>query len=135
MKRFCYTLDLKNDNKLKDEYIKHHKNVWPKIIESMKESGIIKAEIYNVGDRLFLLIDTNDKFTEKNKKKLDLKNPIVQKWESLMSNYQKKIENLILRDSFSDPKIFNALIILKKDACAMVVEGRSVPRLEEKQIC
>jgi len=39
-----------------------------------------------------LLIDTNDKFTEKNKKKLDLKNPIVQKWESLMSNYQKKIE-------------------------------------------
>ena len=54
MKRFCYTLDLKNENKLKDEYIKHHKNVWPKIIESMKESGIIKAEIYNVGDRLFL---------------------------------------------------------------------------------
>tara|TARA_B100000767_G_C19721267_1_gene517380 strand:- start:242 stop:571 length:330 start_codon:yes stop_codon:yes gene_type:complete len=92
MKRFCYTLDLKNDNKLKDEYIKHHKNVWPKIIESMKESGIINAEIYNIGDRLFLLIDTNDKFTEKNKKKLDLKNPIVQKWESLMSNYQKKIE-------------------------------------------
>ena len=92
MKRFCYTLDLKNDNKLKDEYIKHHKNVWPKIIESMKESGIINAEIYNIGDRLFLLIDTNDKLTEKNKKKLDLKNPIVQKWESLMSNYQKKIE-------------------------------------------
>ena len=92
MKRFCYTLDLKNGNKLKDEYIKHHKNVWPKIIDSMKESGIIKAEIYNIGNRLFLLIDTNDKFTEENKKKLDLKNPLVQKWESLMSNYQKKIE-------------------------------------------
>tara|TARA_B110000305_G_scaffold57342_1_gene63408 strand:+ start:3473 stop:3802 length:330 start_codon:yes stop_codon:yes gene_type:complete len=92
MKRFCYTLDLKNDNKLKDEYIKHHKNVWPKIIDSMKESGIIKAEIYNIGNRLFLLIDTNDKFTEENKKNLDLKNPLVQKWESLMSNYQKKIE-------------------------------------------
>ncbi|MDA9317925.1 L-rhamnose mutarotase [Flavobacteriaceae bacterium] len=92
MKRFCYTLDLKNDNKLKDEYIKHHKNVWPKIIDSMKESGIIKAEIYNIGNRLFLLIDTNDKFTEENKKNLDSKNPSVQKWESLMSNYQKKIE-------------------------------------------
>ena len=58
----------------------------------MKESGIIKAEIYNIGNRLFLLIDTNDKFTEENKKNLDLKNPLVQKWESLMSNYQKKIE-------------------------------------------
>tara|TARA_B110000003_G_C16641704_1_gene530433 strand:- start:74 stop:403 length:330 start_codon:yes stop_codon:yes gene_type:complete len=92
MKRFCYTLDLKDDSKLKDEYIMHHKNVWPKIIESIKESGIIKAQIYNIGNRLFLLIDTNDEFTEENKKKLDLKNPIVQKWETLMSNYQKEIE-------------------------------------------
>ena len=92
MKRFCYTLDLKDDSKLKQEYIKHHSNVWPEIINSLKESGIIKAEIYNIGDRLFLLIDTNDEFTEENKRKLDLKNSIVQKWEALMSNYQKKIE-------------------------------------------
>ena len=56
MKRFCYTLDLKDNHKLKNEYIKHHENVWPEIIKSMKESGIIKAEIYNVKDRLFLLI-------------------------------------------------------------------------------
>lgn len=92
MKRFCYTLDLKDNSKLKQEYIKHHSNVWPEIINSLKESGIIKAEIYNIGDRLFLLIDTNDEFTEENKRKLDLKNSIVQKWEALMSNYQKKIE-------------------------------------------
>lgn len=92
MKRFCYTLDLKDNSKLKEEYIKHHSNVWPEIINSLKESGIIKAEIYNIGDRLFLLIDTNDEFTEENKRKLDLKNSIVQKWEALMSNYQKKIE-------------------------------------------
>ena len=92
MKRFCYTLDLKDDSKLKQEYIKHHINVWPEIINSLKESGIIKAEIYNIGDRLFLLIDTNDEFTEEKKRKLDLKNSIVQKWEALMSNYQKKIE-------------------------------------------
>ncbi len=92
MKRFCYTLDLKDNSKLKQEYIKHHSNVWPEIINSLKESGIIKAEIYNIGDRLFLLIDTNDEFTEEKKRKLDLKNSIVQKWEALMSNYQKKIE-------------------------------------------
>lgn len=73
MKRFCYTLDLKDDSKLKDEYIMHHKNVWPKIIESIKESGIIKAQIYNIGNRLFLLIDTNDEFTEENKKKIRFK--------------------------------------------------------------
>ena len=91
MKRFCYTLDLKNNDKLKYEYIKHHENIWPEITNSMKKSGIIKAEIYNVSNRLFLLIDTNDQFTEEKKNNLDTENPIVQKWESLMWKYQKSL--------------------------------------------
>ena len=36
-------------------------------------------------------------------------------------NYQKKVENLILRDTFSDMTNINTLIILKKDACSMVI--------------
>lgn len=100
MKRFCYTLDLKDNHKLKNEYIKHHENVWPEIIKSMKESGIIKAEIYNVNNRLFLLIDTENNYTEERKKILDSKNPIVQKWELLMLKYQKKIENSKLNEKW-----------------------------------
>ena len=47
MKRICYTLNLKNNKTLIKEYINHHKNVWPEIIKSMKDSGIVNAEIYN----------------------------------------------------------------------------------------
>ena len=91
MKKFCYTLDLKDNKKSKEKYIKYHKNIWPEIIHSLKDSGVVKAEIYNVETRLFLIFETNESFSEKNKKKLDDNNPIVQKWEQLMSKYQKKL--------------------------------------------
>lgn len=91
MKRFCYTLDLKDNNASKKNYIKHHQNVWPEIIKSLKNSGILKAEIYNVDTRLFLIFETIESYDEEYKKQLDDNNPLVQKWEKLMSKYQKKL--------------------------------------------
>ena len=48
MKKFCYTLDLKDNKKSKEKYIEYHKNIWHEIINSLEDSGIDKAEIYNV---------------------------------------------------------------------------------------
>lgn len=93
MKRFCFALDLIDDQKLINEYIDYHKKVWPEIITSIKESGIIDAEIYHIADRLFLIIDTNEAFSLENKGKMDAENPIVQKWETLMWKYQKALPN------------------------------------------
>ncbi|MGB2760131.1 MAG: L-rhamnose mutarotase, partial [Maribacter stanieri] len=45
-KKYCFALDLKNDAVLINEYITHHKKVWPEIIESIKDSHIEKLEIY-----------------------------------------------------------------------------------------
>ena len=39
-KRYCLTLDLKNDPKLIEEYKKYHKRVWPEITQSLIDSGI-----------------------------------------------------------------------------------------------
>ncbi len=64
MKRYCYTLNLKNDKKLIKKYIEHHQNVWPEVLESFKRNGVINAEIYNVSNRLFFLIDTFDSFSD-----------------------------------------------------------------------
>ena len=92
MKRYCYTLDLKKDESLKKEYIKHHKKVWPEILKNIKSSGILNLEIYNINYRLFMLIEAENKFDEKKKQKMDSENPIVQKWETKMWEYQKKIK-------------------------------------------
>ncbi|MDO5968926.1 L-rhamnose mutarotase [Flavivirga aquimarina] len=93
MKRYCFALDLKDDPALISEYIEYHKKVWPEILKSIKDSGIIYAEIYHVFDRLFLIIDTHESFSLENKGKMDSENPIVQKWEDLMWNYQKALPN------------------------------------------
>jgi len=93
MKRICYTLNLKNKKSLIKEYIDHHNNVWPEIIRSMKDSGIVNAEIYNFSNRLFLLIEVNKTFSEERKKDLDKKNKFVIKWEKMMLKYQELIPN------------------------------------------
>lgn len=47
-KRYCLALDLIDDPALIDAYIKHHEDVWPEILESIKDSGIEQLEIYNI---------------------------------------------------------------------------------------
>jgi L-rhamnose mutarotase len=91
MKKFCLALDLVDNKKLIDEYINHHRSVWPEVESSIINSGIEKMEIYSVCDRLFMIIHVNKEFSFENKSKLDIKNKVVQKWEVLMSKYQKKL--------------------------------------------
>lgn len=91
MKRYCLALDLLDDLELIEAYRNHHKNVWPEIIESIRDSGIINLEIYQVDNRLFMIMETNDSFSFEKKSKMDSENSKVQEWESLMWKYQKSL--------------------------------------------
>jgi len=91
MKRFCLALDLKDDPKLISEYEDYHKNIWPEIEKSIKESGIEKMEIYRTGNRLMMIIETIDSFSFQSKAEADNNNPKVQEWEKLMWKYQQAI--------------------------------------------
>jgi L-rhamnose mutarotase len=91
MKRYCLALDLKNDETLIAEYEDHHKKVWPEILKSIHDSGIEKMEIYRVGNRLFMIMETLDTFTFEKKSQLDKQNSIVQDWETLMWKYQQQL--------------------------------------------
>jgi L-rhamnose mutarotase len=63
MKRYCLALDLKNDPVLIKEYEQYHKNVWPEIIKSIKDSEIEALDIYRTGNRMFMIIEANDNFS------------------------------------------------------------------------
>lgn len=110
MQRHCLALDLNNDPDLITSYIEFHKNVWPEIQQSIKDSGIINLEIYNVGDRLFMIIEADDSFSFTEKAKLDAENPKVQEWETLMWKFQKALpqaksgEKWILMDKIFELK-------------------------------
>ena len=93
MKKYCLTLDLKNDPVLIAAYGEHHKHVWPEIIESIKGSGITSMEIYRFETRLFMIMETDDSFSFERKSAMDSTNPKVQEWETLMLKYQQPFKN------------------------------------------
>jgi L-rhamnose mutarotase len=89
--RYCLALDLKNDASLIAEYEDHHRRVWPEILQSIKDAGIEKMEIYRTGNRLFMIMETSDSFNFETKAKADAANEKVQQWEKLMWKYQKAL--------------------------------------------
>ena len=91
MSRYCFALDLKNDATLIDEYERHHKNVWPEILDSLKAAGIEQMEIYRTGNRLFMIIDASDIFSLEKMSMSDPANQKVQEWEALMWKYQQAL--------------------------------------------
>ncbi|MFY8128134.1 MAG: L-rhamnose mutarotase [Chitinophagaceae bacterium] len=108
MARYCLALDLIDDAALIAEYEYWHKNVWPEIIASIKDAGITNMEIYRTGNRLFMIMETNEHFDSAKKAAADNANPKVQEWEKLMWKFQQPLpwakegEKWILMD-----KIFN----------------------------
>jgi L-rhamnose mutarotase len=90
-RRFCLTLDLKDDPALIEEYKGYHQKVWPEIIRSIKESGIEDMEIYLRGTRMFMIMEVNERFSFEAKTKADLGNLKVQEWENLMWEFQKPL--------------------------------------------
>lgn len=90
-RRFCLTLDLKDDPELIAEYKRYHENVWPEILQSIRGSGIEDMEIYLLGNRMFMIMEVNDNFSLEAKADADLRNPRVQEWENLMWKYQQAL--------------------------------------------
>jgi L-rhamnose mutarotase len=82
---------LKEDSKLITEYEAYHKNVWPEIIKSIKESGIEVLDIYRTGNRMFMIIEANDHFSFEKKAAMDADNIKVREWETLMWKFQQAL--------------------------------------------
>jgi L-rhamnose mutarotase len=91
MKRYCYALDLTPDPSLIEEYEEHHRKVWPEVLDSIRQSGILSMEIFRVENRLFMVMETEDNYDPEMKSQKDAENPKVQEWEQLMWHYQQAL--------------------------------------------
>ena len=91
MNRYCLALDLKNNPQLISEYKDYHKKVWPEIIHSIKDAGIVNMEIYLIENRLFMVMETKDSFSFKKKDQMDANNQWVKDWEKIMWKYQQAL--------------------------------------------
>jgi len=90
-RRFCLTLDLKNDPQLIADYRRYHERIWPEITQSIKDSGVVDMEIYLLGKRMLMIMEVNESFSFEEKAKADQLNPKVQEWEQLMWKFQQPL--------------------------------------------
>lgn len=90
-RRFCLSLDLKQDPTLIAQYREYHQKIWPEITESIRNSGIVDMEIYLLGTRMFMIMEVNESFSFEKKAKADRQNPKVQEWEELMWKFQQAL--------------------------------------------
>ena len=89
-KRFCKTLELRNDPALIADYKKAHSKgqPWPEITQGMREVGILDMEIYLAGTRLFMIMDTVPDFDHDKAMAILAKKPRQSEWETHMSRFQ-----------------------------------------------
>lgn len=89
--RYCLALDLIDDPALIAEYERYHERIWPEIGQSIRSAGITDMEIYRVGNRLFMIMETEETFSFEKKARMDAENERVQEWERLMWRYQQAL--------------------------------------------
>jgi L-rhamnose mutarotase len=90
-KRYCKTLTLQDDPQLINEYKKVHApgSTWPEITQGMIEVGILDMEIYIMGTRLFMIMDTKAEFDHDRAMAELAAKPRQSEWEAFVSRFQK----------------------------------------------
>jgi L-rhamnose mutarotase len=93
MKKYCLALDLVDDPAMIAEYERLHQpeNTRPEIMQSIRDSGITNMEIYRTGNRLFMIMETDDSFSFDRKSQMDSGNAAVQDWEQFVWKFQQSL--------------------------------------------
>ena len=88
--RHVLTADLVDDPAAVAAYRRHHRHVWPEVVESLRRVGVERLDIHVLGRRLVMIVELGDG--------LDLarafathvaSSPRVAEWERLMKSLQE----------------------------------------------
>ena len=90
VKRYVQTMDLKNEPDLIKEYRRRHSEgeAWPEIIAGIREVGILEMDIYILGSRLVMIVETPLDFDWESAMARLAILPRQQEWEEFMACFQ-----------------------------------------------
>ena len=90
VKRYCQTLDLRDNPELIAEYRKRHsrEHAWKEILKGIREVGILEMEIYILGTRLFMIVETPLDFEWESAMQRLSTLPCQAEWEDYMAEFQ-----------------------------------------------
>jgi L-rhamnose mutarotase len=87
--RAVLAVDLKDDPKVIEAYREHHRRVWPEVLDSLRRSGIRDMEIYLLGRRLVMVVETDGLDVRRCFANHEASHPRVAEWEKLMKSLQE----------------------------------------------
>lgn len=94
VKRYCQTLSLRDNPELIEAYRKAHskEEVWPEIRAGIREVGILEMEIYILGSKLFMIVETPLNFDWDTAMAKLATLPRQAEWEEYVAKFQQCAE-------------------------------------------
>jgi L-rhamnose mutarotase len=87
--RQILALDLKDDAALIARYETYHRSIWPEVAQHLRSHGVTRMEIYRLGTRLVMLMETDDAvFRADDMARAAEEDPKIKAWEDLMWTFQ-----------------------------------------------
>jgi len=95
VKRYCQTMELKDDAELIRRYREAHdkEHFWDEIKAGIKAVGILEMEIYLLGNRLFMIVETPLDFNWDEAMARLATLPRQQEWEEHVAQFQQCAAN------------------------------------------
>lgn len=94
VKRYCQTLDLRDNPELIRKYREAHdpEHSWKEIRDGIREVGILEMELYILGSRLFMIVETPLDFDWDTAMARLATLPRQEEWEAYVAQFQKCAE-------------------------------------------
>jgi L-rhamnose mutarotase len=94
VKRFVQTMELRDDPELIALYRKAHseEECWKEIVEGIRAVGILEMELYILGTRLVMIVDTPTDFNWDEAMSRLATLPRQAEWEQYVARFQKCAE-------------------------------------------
>lgn len=89
MIRSVLAVDLEDDPATIAAYKDHHRRVWPEVASSLQRAGVRHMEIYLLGRRLVMVVDTDGRDYRLCFAAHAASHPRVVEWEALMKSMQE----------------------------------------------
>lgn len=96
VKRYCQTLDLRDNPELIAEYRRRHskEHAWREILDGIRQVGILEMEIYILGTRLFMIVETPLDFNWDEAMTRLATLPRQAEWEDYMAEFQNVLPGM-----------------------------------------
>ena len=95
VKRYCQTMDLRDNAELIRKYKEAHDrdHFWDEIMQGIRSVGILELDLYILGTRLFMIVETPLDFDWDSAMARLATLPRQEEWEAYVAQFQQCNEN------------------------------------------